>query len=378
MTIPAVQISYPDEAEIARIAALQDGAVRNREITEAYWQLSAEIERRIGGRTNWCTFACWASQQAGVTIRHQDMTHLLRQRLQSSWKVTGIDLKLIELLVEVKLDLLQLVVNSIANLGPIKRSGDAVARGNRKVFAEIGLLFARWLRLFPDLRLVTDSEMDRFNQDLKPGPPPDGQDVLMQAFNNYRAAAMSIDPKEKSELMFLANLQIGFHEQTRLQPDIRAALDGALLEPGDLTDLLLNTLTGREGRIAQTLEKAFQRHESPLGKMAMVLAQDVQHQVRTLITELLMSIWLPPNTMVRLGRELARPFPNALQDLTSANLLALLATFEPAPGSKGGSRVKDWADLQQRLRFIANLFRAYGEEKCLFDPLKADTAAIHS
>jgi hypothetical protein len=378
MNIPAVQSSYPDEAEIARIAALQDGAVRNQQITAAYWHLSAEIERRIRGHANWCTFACWASQQAGVTIRHQDMTHLLRQRLQSSWRVTGIDLKLIGMLVEAKLDLMQLVVNAIANLGPIRRTGDAVARGNRKVFAEIGLLFARWLTLLPDLRLVTDSEMDRFNQGLKAGPPPDGQDVLMQAFNNYRAAAQSVDPKEKAEFMFLANLQIGFHEQTRLQPDIKSALDGALLEPGDLTDLLLNTLTGHEGKIAQTLEKAFQRHESPLGKVAMVLAQDVQHHVRTLITELLMSIWLPPDTMVRLGHDLARPFPVALQNLSSPDLLRLLESFDPAPGSKASSHVKDWANLHERLRFIANLFRAYGEEKCLFEPLKAGTAAVDS
>jgi hypothetical protein len=378
MTIPAVQSSYPDEAEVTRIAAIEDGAVRNRQITDAYWQFSAEIERRIRGHTNWCTFACWASHQAGVTIRHQDMTHLLRQRLQSSWRVTGIDLKLIELLVEAKLDLLQLVVNAIANLGPIKRTGDAVARGNRKVFQEIGLLFARWLTLFPDARCVTDPEMGRFNQGLKPGPPPDGQDVLMQAFNNYRAAAQSVDPKEKAEFMFLANLQIGFHEQTRLQPDIKSALDGALLEPGDLTDLLMNTLTGREGKIAQTLEKAFQRHQSPLGKAAMVLALDVQQQVRTLITELLMSIWLPPDTMVRLGRALGRPFPETLQNLTSPELLHLLTSFDAAPDSKGGSRVRDWANLQQRLRFIADLFRAYGEDKRLFDPLKADTAVIHS
>jgi hypothetical protein len=374
MTIPAVRTSYPDEAEVARIAAMRDGALRNRQITDAYWRLSAEIEQRIRGHANWCTFACWASQQAGVTIRHQDMTHLLRQRLQSSWKVTGIDLKLINLLVEAKLDLLQLVVNAIASLGPIRRTSDAVARGNCKVFEEIGLLFARWLTLFPDVRLVTDPDMDRFKQGLKPGPPPDGQDVLMQAFHNYRAAALSVDPKEKSELMFLANLQIGFHEQTRLQPDIKAALDGALLEPGDLTDLLLNTLTGHEGRIAQTLEKAFQRHESPLGKVAMVLAQDAQQHVRTLITELLMSIWLPPDTMVRLGHSLARPFPQALQNLSSPDLLHLLASFDPTPGSKDGSRVKDWANLPQRLRFIANLFRAYGEEKCLFDPLKANAA----
>jgi hypothetical protein len=45
---------------------------------------------------------------------------------------------------------------------------------------------------------------------------------------------------------------------------------------------------------------------------------------------------------------------------------------------EGGSGVRDWANLQQRLRFIADLFRTYGEEKCLFDPLKTDTTAADS
>jgi hypothetical protein len=378
MTMPAIQSAYPSEADVTCIAAIEDAAVRNRQITEAYWKLSAEVGRRILGHANWCTFATWASQQAGVTIRHEDMIDLLRERLQSSWKITGIDAKLIELLVEGDLDLLQLVVNAIADLGPLKRSGDAVGRGNRKVFEEIGLLFARWLTLFPDIHSVTDPEMDGFSQGLKPGPPPDGQDVLKQAFGNYRAAALSTDPKEKAELMFLANVQIGFHEQTRLQPDIKAALDGALLEPGDLTDLLMKTLTGRQGRIAKSLEKVFHGHESPLGKIAMVLAHDVQQQVRTLVTEQIMSLWLPPDTMVQLGRDLGRPFPEELQKLTSPDLLHLLAGFDPTPDSEGGLGVRDWANLQQRLRFIADLFRAYGEEKCLFDPLKADTAPADS
>jgi len=130
--MPAIQSAYPSEADVTCIAAIEDAAVRNRQITEAYWKLSAEVGRRILGHANWCTFATWASQQAGVTIRHEDMTDLLRERLQSSWKITGIDAKLIELLVEGDLDLLQLVVNAIADLGPLKRSGDAVGRGNRK------------------------------------------------------------------------------------------------------------------------------------------------------------------------------------------------------------------------------------------------------
>lgn len=93
MTMPSVQSSYPDEAEVTRIAAIEDAAVRNRQITGAYWRLSHEIKRRILGQANWCTFASWASQQAGVTIRHEDMTQLLRERLQSSWKINGIDAK---------------------------------------------------------------------------------------------------------------------------------------------------------------------------------------------------------------------------------------------------------------------------------------------
>src|SRR4029077_9068622 len=109
--MPSVQSSYPNEAEVTRIAATEDAAARNRQITEAYWKLSAEVERRILGNANWWTFATWASPQAGVTIRHEDMTQLLRERLQSSWKITVIDAKLIELLVEGDLDLLQLVVN---------------------------------------------------------------------------------------------------------------------------------------------------------------------------------------------------------------------------------------------------------------------------
>jgi hypothetical protein len=89
-----------------------------------------------------------------------------------------------------------------------------------------------------------------------------------------------------------------------------------------------------------------------------------------LITNQLMSLWLPPGTVVQLGRDLGRPFPEALRTLTSPELLRLLAGFDPTPDSEDGSGVKDWANLQQRLRFIADLFRAYGVEQCLFDPLK--------
>ena len=99
-----------------------------------------------------------------------------------------------------------------------ERASDAVARGNRKVFEEIGREFARFLALPP-------TELATFPERLRPGDPPDGQEYLRQAFTAYAAAFHESDPKARAELILFANLAIGWHEQTRLQPEIVEALD---------------------------------------------------------------------------------------------------------------------------------------------------------
>jgi hypothetical protein len=374
MTLPTSGSSCPTESDVARIAVVQDAAARNTQITEAYSHLSAETERRIHGHANWCTFATWASQQAGVTIRHEDLADTLRDRLNASWKISGVDRILIELLEEGGLDLLQLVVDSVANLGPLKRSADAVGDGNRKVFAEIGLQFARWLALFPDVGSITDAQMDAFVQSLTSGPPPGGQDLLRQAFATYHSAARAADTTQEAQLMLLANLQIGYHEQVRLQSDIKAALDGALIEPRDLADLLLEVLGPRQSAAARAANAVWPLGESPVEKAAMMLAQDVHQVVRALITEQLMSLRLPPDDVVQLGSDLRRPFPAALQSLTNPDVLKLLATFDPTLGNERGSGAQDWADFSERMRFIADLFRAYADDPHLFESPGQDSA----
>jgi len=366
MNTPEDQSPFPSESEVARIAALEDPAARNRQITEAYWKLSTEVERRLEGRANWCTFATWASQQAGVTIRHEDLSNALRERLHASWKIRGVDAILIGVLEESGLDLLQAVVDAVSALGPLRRSGDAVGRGNRKVFAEIGLQFSRWLAMCPDVRDPSDREMAAFSESLASGPPPDGQDLLKQAFANYRAAARAANETDKAQFMLLADLQIGCHEQTRLQPEIQAALDGLLLEPGDLVDFLMSSLGPHQGRLAKAVNKVWPFEESPLERVAKMLAEDVREVERVLVTENLMSLWLPPGEVVQLGRDLTRPFPEALQNLTNPDLLALVEKFCPAVNSEAGSGVRDWADFNQRMRFIAELFRAYWDDERLF------------
>jgi hypothetical protein len=374
MVTASSQNLYPSETEVNSIAAMQDAAARNLRITQGYWELSAEVQRRIAGHVNWCTFATWASQQAGITIRQEDLPDLLRQRLQKSWRVFGLDLKLLELLEQANIDLLQLVIDSVSQLGPLRRSSEFVGKGNYKVFAEIAAFFARWLARFSDIAAISDAELASFCQSMKLGPPPEGQDMLKQAFSSYRAAARATDPAERAQLMLLANLQIGFHEQTRLQPEIEGALNGALFKPGDLADLLVQKLIGHEGKAAKALEKLWHSHDTPLRDVADLVAKHVQEQVRMLITDLMMTLWLPPQVVVRVGHDLTRRYPEILQTITNPDMLKILVQLGAESNNPSGSAALDWANFTQRMRFIADLFRAYALDKNLFDPLPEASA----
>ena len=106
-------------------------------------------------------------------------------------------------------------------------ASDAVARGNRKVFAEIGLEFARYLHECDADAAPDSADVAAFLDGLRPGDPPDGQRYLRQAFTRYQQQRFEPDPKRRAELVVLANLEIGLHEQTRLQPEIGEALDAA-------------------------------------------------------------------------------------------------------------------------------------------------------
>jgi hypothetical protein len=86
------------------------------------------------------------------------------------------------------------------------------------------------------------------------------------------------------------------------------------------------------------------------------------------ITECLMTLALPPDLVLRLGRDLTVEFPEVLRQLSQAELLGLLARIDPTPGSMKGSGADAWSDLNDRMRFIADLFRAYQEWPQLFDP----------
>src|SRR3990172_5182182 len=75
--------AIPTVAEVDRIASLADPVIRNLQITQCYHELSAALAERTGLSANWCTFAAWASRQAGQTIRKEDLVRALEEALKN-------------------------------------------------------------------------------------------------------------------------------------------------------------------------------------------------------------------------------------------------------------------------------------------------------
>src|SRR3954463_1682088 len=71
----------PDVAQAKRIAAIENPVIRNLEITECYAQLATGMAIRAPACSNWCTYATWASRQAGATIRGEDLVVELEREL---------------------------------------------------------------------------------------------------------------------------------------------------------------------------------------------------------------------------------------------------------------------------------------------------------
>ena len=63
----------PRVEDVDWIGAMDDPVIRNLEITECYADLSRAMHDRTAGAADWCTFATWASRQAGRTIRGEDL-----------------------------------------------------------------------------------------------------------------------------------------------------------------------------------------------------------------------------------------------------------------------------------------------------------------
>lgn len=298
----------PTAEDVKRVAAVADPVIRNLQITECYARLAAVMARRTDAGANWCTFATWASKQAGATIRGEDMLGDLERELgrdgqllhpiESLWRML-----LRRGLLQRNTTLGRVIAGLHTPFDAVQLASDAVAEGNLKVFAEIGIAFADYLAQCPPEAAPDSAEVVAFLDGLRPGAPPDGQDYLKAAFALYQAQRTVRDRTQRAQLTVLANLQIGLHEQTRLQPQILAAIDSAVT----------GLETGLDVRIRD-----------------LVLQRQLTKLSELVITRAMMVLTLPAATL-SLADNIARPFPADLSPITNPDLRALVGEYGALP-----------------------------------------------
>lgn len=349
--------SLPD---LDAIAAMSDPARRNLAITAAYGRLAHAFADVVPGGANWCAFATWASRQAGQTIRREDLAVAVSRRAKAGLGALPL-LRDVPATVGLTIAPIECVVEDVTALLPgIERASAAVARGNLKVFAEIAPRFAQAVRAFTSAATTEPAFLAGFTG----GPPPHGQDQLRWAFEHYDEARRTPDASRRAQLMLLANIRVGLHEQTRLQPEIQEALDAAVLD----LDETARALHVRLERAVPLVDHIPGRNMTRrwLDRLATALAEHLGRVTRVVVTEHLMTLDLPGGAL-RLGTDVGGPFPPPLATVTHPGLRATLAGFDATPDSLRASGAVDWAALHQRLHFIADFFRAWQERASLFD-----------
>jgi len=365
--------TFPTPNTVDEIAAWPDPVLRNLKITHCYAVLSAKFNERIAGEANWCTFATWASKQAGQTIRKEDFAQTIEAMLNAP-DTNGAANQVVAVAQQLGLSqdpvrLRATVWDALNPSAALERASDAVARGNQKVFAEIGREFARFAEVCQNDDAFHAEHIENFCAALRPGEPPDGQRYLRQAFTRYYQALFEADAKTRCELMLLANLEIGLHEQTRLQPEIAEALNAALLDPAEFTRRFIRLLFPHGGwpvEVGALLRRLLRR--PLLWELAVSrLIKIARLHLRRLLTEHMMVLCFPHGLRLRLSEDIRAAFPETLQHLLNPELRLLLAQIDPTPDSPYQSGAQDWADLPDRLHFIADLFRAYQQNAILHE-----------
>jgi hypothetical protein len=359
----------PSVDDVRQIAAIANPVIRNLEITHCYSLLAAAFAARSGEGANWCTYATWASRQAGRTVRGEDLLEHLGGRLaDGSWLLHPIALLWRRLLrrglFQPDTRIGRLTAELHTPFDSFERASDAVARGNLKVFEEIGLEFARYLQECPPDTSPEALEVRSFLNRLRPGDPPEGQRYLRQAFVHYERGRLERDPKARAQLAALANLEIGLHEQTRLQPEIREALDATYATHKDLgrraLEALFPSATGWWTVIRGPAAAA-------IGILAAGLQRVASRVAREAITDSFMVLSLPGRVLA-LGTHLADAYPEELDEPADAELTELLTRFEPVAPAPDDCGARDWSELHQRMHYIVHMFCAFHLSEHLSEP----------
>jgi hypothetical protein len=339
--------------DIEAIESLDNLILRNLKITQGYSTLAEEMKRVTGGRdVSWLSFGSYASKTAGYSIRHEIMPEDLERAFRSFYLYRRLMAFLRRYLVSVdeRHQEMNIILQILTNISL------RISEGNLLVFAELAPAFNELAAGFSGDEEFDQAKLDQYLAHFKPGPTEeDGQERCAEAFRAYYEAKFTDDPDRKAELIFLGNILIGLHEQTRLQPKIAEALYTAVDE---VLGEQVRMITPLGNRISGWLHKAH-----------LIISRRI---FANIATQLFMSIYLPTGAL-RLGSDVKpskrdESFPPALREIQSERVLAILARYDRSGDTLRRSRAGDWSNLDDRMNFIVDLFRSYQQTEALFEP----------
>lgn len=317
--------------EVRAVIADSDPVRANLRITLSHDRLSLALRSVTGvdAGANFHTWAVWGSRKAGATIRCDD-TARVRQGVQRVATMAGLAASLLALRARGRAGHLGSALLASACLSApaaifdarLRNTARHVLAGNCTVLEDIGLPTSRFVALFWHAEQPDNAQLEQFLATLRPGATPhQGQELLRRAFTHYYRARWATTPEEKHQLMLAGNYAAILHEHLRLDPYIDAAIP--LLWRRWSTRRLLSYSIGSDA--------------------------------------------------LRVGADLAPlpdgPFPPSLRQITLTELQTFLhgpMGWDRTPESLHGSAAEDWTELDDRMNYIVDLFRAHHLHDAVF------------
>ena len=370
MSVAEIHPTVLDQRAVAESVAMTDPALRNLWITQTYAELAERLREWMGADQTWCSFAIWASNTAGVSIRGEELPHVITEVLDEVGHH-------VDAIVDRGGDhhpLIRWLAGPLRHshvIAAVRRAladvSEHIAHGNVLVYAELAPLFVRLIDHLDAVGPPAAGDIDALLADI--GMPSRAEEPMLDpAFRSYAAAAGESDPAVRAQLVLTANIAAVLHEQRCLHDDIVASLDAGLLD-----------VAGEVGRLFhRVLPRGVQK------VLTCRVVERIEFHVEALwehvVTRLLMTLQ-PPVETLHLGVDVPAPagaplFPQPLRRRDHPPLVDLMAQWDPTGGTGRGSGARDWARLRDRMGYIVNLFRSRQQVLALTArPFEADELA---
>jgi hypothetical protein len=359
------------EAHVRAVLDIDDRVLRNYWITQSYADLSLALAALLApDSANWCTFATWASRTVGENLRGEGLPDWLRERVVQDNGMMGAmaeanarPARRVGLVHHVTTDRIMDVVRDAFGATALNLS-----EGNSVVFAEIGLAGARFVAAY-GAAAPRDTARASVLDACAAATPFEGVNRLQAGFSFWCDAMETDDVRLRSQRIMAGSVQLGAHEQNRLQAAVAASMDMGANQMAT--------------RLAQNLLKR--------AAWLRPLVWVVEHTLAP-VTDSIARVWDDvmtefvgaadtPDGKLRLGHDVpslpGRPFLSP--DLVAPRmpeLETLLHRFDRSSGDGHGSAADNWVAFDDRMNFIVNLFLSRHHHPPMFDPpFPADVVA---